>query len=328
VNVLRVLRKFLGARTGAAGAIARQRGVFRRAYLLVRIYYVLHLCLLVIGITHWGKWPAAQALSPLWPILWVELTRIPTAVYIIVTFSLAAAMLAALFPEKRVIRAILFISLLEFTALYNSFGKIYHTSHAWLAIGFLFIFLPDGKSKDLESSIAHRQLYLTAFWGALALVLCFYSLAGFWKVIGGIDQLLRGEVHAFAPEALAYQIASRLVKTNSTSIAGPFIIDHPFVGWPLYLSSIYLECFALLAAFRPSLHRFWGLSLILLHIGSYLTMTIGFPRNILILFLFLVCSPFAPSNNRCRTILYDMPMLGWAVKALTRPRFRFQLAHD
>jgi hypothetical protein len=282
----------------------------------------------LLGISYWSKWLAVRELSPLWPVLWVELTSIPAAVHLIMTFSLTAALLAAVFPEKRIVRTILFISLLEFTAFYNSFDRIYHTSHAWLAIAFLFIFLPDGKTKALERSFTHRQLYLTAVWGALALVASFYSLAGFWKVIGVIDQLVKGEINALAPEALAYQIASRLLKTNSVSIAGAFFIDHPLIGWPLHVSAIYMECFALVAAFRPSLHRFWGLSLILLHLGSYLTMSIGFPRNCLVLFLFFVCSPFAPSNNTWSTMISDMPVLGWAVKGFKQVPMRIVMEPD
>jgi len=318
VSVLRVIGKLLRGKPSesATSAIHYQRIAFERTYLLVRLYYVFTLCLLILGINHWSKWLAAEELSPLWPVLWLKLTGIPTAVHIIMTVSLLAGVLSSLFIEKRVFRVFLFISVLEYTAFYNSFGKIYHTSHAWLALGFFFIFLPDGKANDLGGSITQRQLYLTAFWGALALVLSFYSMAGFWKVVGGIDQLMKGEIHAFAPEALAYQIASRLVKTSSTSVIGPFIINHPLIGWPLYLSAIYLECFAIVAAFRPSLHRFWGLSLIILHLGSYLTMTIGFPRNILLLFLFLVCSPFAPSKNSWRMILHDMPVFGWAARRI------------
>jgi len=316
MQYLRMARKFLQGKKAdvADNTFSRQRKAFESANLLVRVYYGVTFFLLVSRLNMWSDWLALKAIFPLWPVVWVELVGIPTAVHAIMIVSLVTALLSSLFPEKRVFRSLLFIALLEYVAFNNSFGKINHDWHSWLGIGFFFIFLPDGKREQLESSITHRQLYLTAFWAAQALVLGFYSLSGFWKVVVGVDQLLKGEVHAFAPEAFAYEIADRLLQTNSTSMIGPFIIEHPKLGWPMYLGAIYWQLFAFVAAFRPSLHRLWGLALICFHVGSYFTLSIGFPQNVLLLTLFLVGSPLARPKNSWGAMLYDLPLIGWVAE--------------
>jgi hypothetical protein len=262
---------------------------------------------------------ALTEIFPLWPVAWVKLIGIPTAVHVIMTVSLIAALLSTLFPEKRVFRALLFVSLLEFAAFSQSLASISHEWHGWLGIGFFFIFLPDGKREQLQGSITKRQLYLTTFWAAQAVVLSFYSLAGFWKVVMGGYQLLKGETHSFAVDALAHHIASSMIarhmfEPDYTNRIGSFVVKYPLVGWPMYLSVIYLQLFAFVAAFRPALYRFWGISLIGFHLMSNLTMSIGFTRNILLLALFLVGSPFIDSKNSWRTVLYNLPLIGWIVK--------------
>lgn len=317
MKYLRIARKLLkGGAIVNASAISRQRKAYHSANLLVQSYYVVTLYLLATQLDRWNKWLTLEEIYPLWPVAWVELTGIPAAVNIIMTVALLAATLCMMFPEKRIFRIFLFIGLLEYTAFSYSFGYIGHSWHGWLGFSFFFIFLPNGKRERLEGSITRRQLYLTAFWAAQALVMGFYSMSGFWKVIAGTYQFLKGEVHVLAFDALSRQIANQLLRTDSTSLLGPFFIEHPLLGWPLNLGALYLEFFAFVSVFRFSLHRFWGLTLILFHLGTYLTMKVSFHINILLLGLFFVYSPFAPTNNSWRVILYDLPLIGWVSEKL------------
>jgi hypothetical protein len=291
--------------------ISYQRKAFQSAFLLVRVYYAVVLFILVNQLNLWQRWLELKEISPLWPVAWVPLIGTPTGVNIIMSATLVAALLSLLFPERRAFRVFLFVSLLEYLAFKNSLGKIGHGSHVMLCISFILIFLPDGSQKQTEGSIIRRQLYLTTFGAAQALLMLFYSMSGLWKFVSGIDQLLGGQVHAFSPDALAHQIAFRLVKLNLSGILGDFFIEHSIAGWPMYLTAIYLELFAFVAAFRPSLHRFWGFGLILFHLGTSFTLGIGFPRNILFLALFFVCSPFAPSKTNWKTVIRDLPIIGY-----------------
>ena len=53
----------------------------------------------------------------------------------------------------------------------------------------------------------------------------------------------------------------RLVRDHMGSVSSRWI------GWVLFLAAIYLEAAALLVAFRPAIHRWWGIGLIMLHLG-------------------------------------------------------------
>ena len=127
-----------------------------------------------------------------------------------------------------------------------------------------------------------------------------------------VMQIIHGQVHAFAPQALARHIAYRLLEGTAVAdyMLGPFIIRHPCVGWPFYLAAIYLETFSLLVAFRPTLHRAWGVALILFHLGIYLTLTIMFSWEILLVGLLLVCSPFAPAKAGWGELAAQLPVWG------------------
>ena len=212
----------------------------------------------------------------------------------------------AIFPKNRFLRILAFIAFLQITALPNSFGKINHDMHLWASAGFFFIFLPKGD----KISIAHKHQYLTAFLGTQVLILNFYTSSGVWKMAGAAIQLVQGEMHAFHPFALSQHIANRLLQTNFDSIIGGYLVDHPYIGWPLFAGAILLELFAVIAAFRPKLHFFWGLSILLMHLGIWLTLHVPFVPNILFMLVFFVNSPFHPEKLTGKDVILSLPILG------------------
>jgi hypothetical protein len=72
---------------------------------------------------------------------------------------------------------------------------------------------------------------------------------------------------------------------------------------------MYLETFSVIAAFRPRLHRLWGLGLIAFHFGTQLVMGFTFAPNIVLVGLLLVCSPFAPDRVKVKETVLDLPIL-------------------
>ena len=70
-----------------------------------------------------------------------------------------------------------------------------------------------------------------------------------------IEQLLRGKTSYLSPQSFAQQIANKLLADQSTSLLGPWLIDHYWLGWPLILVALYFEFSALWVVFRPSLHQ-------------------------------------------------------------------------
>ncbi|MEM7331235.1 MAG: hypothetical protein AAF490_04015 [Chloroflexota bacterium] len=306
---LRSLRRLLRG-VDLPDPFSRLTAAHQAAALIVRLYYAFIIFLFsddyMRKVEEWVLLDASDLLL-LWPVGWVTWVGVDTAVYAISLLLIGGAVLSLLWPEKRPFRLAAFVGLFLIMAIENSFGKINHSMHAWLAVGFCFIFLPTGKPVNR----VQRVTYLTTFWYAQALMLWFYSMSGIWKVNQGFAQLFAGEISAFHPYAMAQQIANRLLQDNSTSILGPFIVENPLIGWPVYLSALYLEFFSFVAAFRPALHRFWGLSLALFHLGTFLTMSIQFNQNILLLGLILMASPFHPASWRWQDTIRDLPILGW-----------------
>ncbi len=195
-------------------------------------------------------------------------------------------------------------------ALSNSFGKINHGQHALIALAFIFIWLPDVTRAEEKISQTQRQLYLSVFWAAQLALGLFYFMSGSWKIWIGLQQFSAGEINTFHPYALADLVAFRLLQTNQSSILGWLLIDHPLLGWPMHLGAVYLEFFTLIAAFRPSIQRIWGLGLVVFHIGTWLLMEILFGSNMFMIGLLFILSPFAPAQIRWRTVIEQLPLFG------------------
>jgi hypothetical protein len=331
-QVFRTARRFLSGHYLAGSHLndlfAHHREVYKVATLLVRIYYWSTLYLVATYLTFlWTDWLQVTDIPLLWPVSWVEWVGIPTGVHVIATFVLLSSLVAAVYPEKKIFRLLLFVAFVEFSAFNNSFGKINHNLHAWLATAFIFTLLPDGKWPQRESSITGRQLYLTTFWAAQALVFSFYTLSGWWKVYAAIEQFVSGQmIHSFHPYALAYLTASRAWFTSPQNYPplAPWVIEYPWLGWPLHLSVIYLECFAIVAVFRPPLHKWWGISLSMFHIGSVLILGVPLNENILLFGLLFVFSPFRPLKDDLRIVLRNLPLVGMFFSMLVKtfPKIR------
>jgi hypothetical protein len=291
-------------------AFARQRHAFQKAYFLVQMYYACNVLLAALGFAKRGDILEQQTLEmlPLWPVAWTRLVESQAAVYAILVLNLICAILAMFRPGNRVFRALALLGLLELVALNNSFGKINHGYHAWLWAGFFLLFLPQAAPDEFAASRCKRQLFLSVFWGVQLALLLFYSMSGALKLAAATVQAAQGQVCALAPEALSRHVAHHMLITGSQTPLGRFFVRQPCVGWPLFLGALYIELFALVAAFRPSLHRFWGMGLIALHVSIGLTMGIWFNVNVLLAALLYVNSPFAPQDNSLRQVVSNLPL--------------------
>lgn len=134
-------------------------------------------------------------------------------------------------------------------------------------------------------------------------------MAGLGKVFAGFHQMMLGEINSFSVSAFAYQVADWLPKNQQEAFFGPFIIEHLFIGWVLYLISIYFQTFALWVMVRPSLQKIWAFELILFHIGTTLAMGVSFTPFILLLALLFFNSPFGREAT-IKDMFFDLPLVG------------------
>ncbi len=302
-----------------AAALRLQRWRFDQAWLLMRIlYFVLFLRALIFVGNSWALWIEVEQLRPIWPTRWIPQDHIAFAVTLIDLLLIGSTLLGVFRPDWRWLRVVICLAFLEFAAFANSFGKMNHGFHMWIAILAMFALLPSGRAEVLRASISQRQRFLLVFRTTQILILTFYTLSGLIKLGHAVWQLGLGQVSALHPQALAHHVAFRLNQTNSQSMLGPLFIDYPLLGWPLYLLTLYLETFALVAALRPRLHRVWAIGLVLMHLGIWLVMTIPFFENMFLLLLVVFFSPFAPARESLRATVAELPGLAWLLRRRRR----------
>ncbi|MCB0121716.1 MAG: hypothetical protein KDE58_05695, partial [Caldilineaceae bacterium] len=283
---------------------------WQRARMLVQIFALLTLYTTASFVMpRWAEWRVATGIVPLWPIQWMAWLPTPTAVDVICLYALGATAGAFFFVEHRGWRLNAALAVLFLHALINSFGKINHSWHPWVLVTCAFVFLPTGPWRTYPPEDERRDHFYAVIWGAQLLVMVIYTLSGLWKIYGIIAQWQEGTMTALHPNAFAYQVANRTLQTNTVGPLSRLVIQVPWLGWLPYLAVIYLETFAVVTVWRPRLQRLWAAGLIGFHIGSWLTMTITFNAQILVLGLLFWFSPFVPQENSLRQVLRELPIV-------------------
>lgn len=296
---------------------ARNTYSFMIAQTTIRIFYFWLLYASIAIYTRWDPGIGTQVkILTLWPVWWIKFVSFPIAFSVIKSAFIGATLLTAVFPFVRIFRVLTFVALLELVALYMTVLQADVDWHSAILVAFLLIFLPAGWNKfdNVPNLIKQKTLFL--FWACQALTLLTYSMAGLGKILGAIEQYSRGQVHAFAPKAVALHAAERIIATNTVSPMGSLVVDHYLLAWPFFVGSIYLMVFAFWVAFRPRLHQFWGLGLILFHVASYLTMNISFFIHTIILAMFLLNSPFREKEVTLAPAIFELPLFGWIFKKI------------
>jgi hypothetical protein len=287
----------------------------------VRIFYCYVLYVALRQIPRWARWINDSPLDLLWPVAWLEHVPQSHGIRFILWFELIAALAVAFFPSVRVFRVAIFFALLERVAFVNSEGKIGHDEHLLVLLSLIFVFLRTSAFTLLAARRESMVSLLIVRGAAQAMILLAYSMSGLGKLAGAFLQLLHGEPNIFLPSGLTRQIAERLLETNSVSILGPWFIEHPWVGWPGYLATVYVETFALVALFRPRLRAPFAAWLMLFHLFSVFTLTITFPNNFFLLAIFFLVTGMPRSFPEWHDFLIQLPLLGYPAFALLgRPK--------
>lgn len=311
--LVRRLRRFLAgpSREVEVDIFARQTAASARVIVLVRLYYVALSYFAVTLLPEWDGFLHHPGLDPLWPVAWLPWFPAEEGRAAILLLYLGGTVLASFVPGSRLARALAWLGLFEFVAFNNSFGKIGHSLHAALLVGFVLVFLPSGDRRD---SRLWRQKTVHVFWLAQLVFLLVYSMAGLGKICGFFYQLFAGQMTLLNPHSFAAQVAERLLQTDMNSALGDWIIRWYWVGWPFYLGMVYIQFFSLWAAFRPRLLRPWALALVLFHVGSYFIFTIIFAPNILLIGLFLIAAPLARPIGLGPRFWGDLPLVGFLLR--------------
>lgn len=269
--------------------------------------------------------------EPLWPVaLLADTVGVDWLGNALVMSLLPTALglLAVALPGFFAVRVGVFLYLLVTVAFQNSFGAENHASHFFVYVSFAFLFLPRAVGRHPPMVRRDAMSTIAVFWLAQAILLLSYSLAGFWKVwVSGAELLV--------PDSFSRVLLERMFSdSKEVPVLLPFVVSHTYVGWPLFLSLIYVQCVSLFALFRPHLHRSLGIALILFHFGTVWLMNITFDYRIVFIGLFFVFSPLAPERFSLLATLRSLPLLGvpfslWlALRSSTKGESEAWLVYD
>ena len=313
-STLRLVRRSLSGAPLPGPRFHRVQYQFERSRLLVKAYYLLSIYFsasIIPGLHNVAH--DAQAWLFLWPVRWLAYVEVATAVDVLTLAWLIASLLAFAFTDNRMVRLLFSVALLQVAAAANSLGGINHAYHAWFWMSVVLVFLPNA-----HGTRADKMAFLSVIAGCQALLLTFYTLAGFQKFGAGAAALQHDLTGNFSSSSLAATLADRMLQTGTQPLLAEFVIDHPWLSQPLFLPIIFIQMMSIIIAFRPRLHLAWGLALIAFHVGTWLLMEILFIQHIALLALFLMASPFAPRKLEWRQALDDIPVAGPALSWVVR----------
>lgn len=290
---------------------------FVHAQVIVRCFYAGMLYVALSQLQRWLLFEQLEPVSTLWPVAWISLVPWQTALYVVLGLFVVGAAAALIFAERRWARALAFLGCLEFYALYYSFNAISHRDHAFILVAFMLVLLSRVPHDSGETA---KRAYLLSFFGAQAIIFLTYTMTGLTKLLISAKSFAGGGLTSFHPQTLVRYIAAVNFEDNKT-LLGPLLIQHSELGFLLLTTVVFVEFFAFYIAFRPSLHRIYGVFMVGMHIGIATTVGLFFSTQVLTVALFLVASPFVPVTFKFWATLHDVPMIGPFVTAL---RFKLQ----
>ena len=306
-RTLRLIRKSL---LHVDASYRRTPSDLRRAavevILLSRFYYIFIVFAIASSILPFDRaYIGGPPTAPLWPIALLEqLTGVgwlanSTAIS---AAGMSVALLAAVVPRVLLWRLGVFLYVLLYVAVRSSYGSINHGNYFFLYVSFALLFLP---SRDKTQELARRSVLscLAVLWLTQSILLLPYSLAGLWK-------LWHGRLELLSSDSMVRVLLGRAIDNADIGPLLPFVSQHQYLAQAMLLVTVYVQLFALVAVFRPHLHRPFGIFLIIFHIGSDWLMNITFSGNILMIGLFLVMSPTAPTRFSLSGLIRSLPIIG------------------
>lgn len=274
---------------------------------IVRFFYLFTAYSIATNLESSGAFMGTDLTDPLWPAVLLRDTVGIGWLNNVSAISISAAviaLLAVVFPGVLIFRVGVFLYLLLFGAIENSYGSINHGIHFYIYISFVLMFLPSSVGRPGEMSRKDAMSSIMVFWFAQSVILLTYSLAGYWKVYNSGVELL-------APDGFVRILLARLVSdTMSVPPLLPLGVQQEFPMQVMFVATIYVQLFALFALFRPHLQRLFGVVLIVFHFGTDWLINLYFHQHLVFLGLFLVFSPFVPTRFSISSVIKSLPILG------------------
>lgn len=225
-----------------------------------------------------------------------------TLISVISTISLISSVVK---PSSKLIRTLVFISVLLVNAIDSSYGHVEHAYYGWLTTTFIFIFLPDIKKAD-DYLNRKKQVLSIIFLAQFSSIIC-YAMAGIWKARYLFENLYQGDNEKILyslSNPIAFQHIRYGIEMNQFSL---FLINHLYFSTSLFIVLVCIQLLSPIIIFFGRLHVLFALVIFIFHLSSEIILKISFrPQMYLILLLFLFSpfkQPFFKINisKRCKT---------------------------
>ncbi len=266
----------------------------------------------------WSRAREWKGLSPLWPIAWLKELPLERGVDLIFVLAFAGGVWVLLRPMSRLARVFFAVAYLQVVALALSLAKISHSDHVSLWVAFLLCLAPGGSRSDLGRA-KFRNGWLTAFAGCQVMAALFYSLSGFWKLVGFL-KAPTGWVSLLDYGGLSYSIGVKAGQAGGIPAAGAWLSAHPFLSTVGAWLVLYIQLFSLVAVFRPRVHRIWGVGLVAFHLATLVGMDVPFVQTMPLLALLFIGSPFVPRGDTWRGAFGQLPVARLTLEIVARIR--------
>lgn len=289
-------------------AVTTLRTAHDRAMLLVRVFYGGALFLTIHSMAEWPTLVDVKGGAPPWPSGWIPQASFSGLVPWILGAYLVASVVVAAVPTWRVARVAYFVTLVQYVSLISAFGGISHNHHAWLWMSGILILLPDRRWLG-RTTVQERRYFLNVIWLGQAAILFSYTLTGIWKIVFALHGAVTPRGSTLGLDGFGTIVIQEEMRYGQDPLLSDFLVATPLIGWALFIATMYVEAASLNVAFRPRLHRAWGILLITFHVGTELGLGFTFLPAVAVLAIFLVCSPFAPDDPPVAAAVLDLPLV-------------------
>ena len=272
---------------------------FRKTVVLLRVYYITLFALLnIYGLSKLTA--QTEQLKPvyLFPLNFLTGANHLTVCLIITALAMLFSFAAAMRPKFQIFRIFFSIFFFLFNALANSEGGLTHLWQFWLWSSVVLAFLPtiDFKNNRATKRV-EKLIYLNGWWSAQALVLMFYFLSGFWKLVGFVVQFAAGEPNFLSADGLKYHLASEIIRAGADPLFKRFIFHQSILSPILALSALCLQLFCLPCIFIARFRPWAGIGLLFFHIGTSVFLGISYPTNFFLLGVLFVADAVPGQKN-------------------------------
>jgi hypothetical protein len=226
---------------------------------------------------------------------WVQFTGTDLGCILIFISALIFSLLAACFVGSRIIRIIQAFFFLNVTWWWWLFVVDKHDADkfAITLAAITLSLIPNFRTCNFTR--INREHVISGFVGGQAAILLCYTMAGISKLRFTIFGDLSGGYGVLYPNAMAIRILTHIKDGYYSPELSPlahFMGTNPIITWGGTLFFFILQITSLFILFKPFLHKYYGMGLIIMHCSICLFFNIHYFDNIFLAYMFLVLSPF------------------------------------